>query len=58
MHTKDVFEFEGGEIRVWIEQEAIHLRACNKHQDPIELSSDTARQLGDKLKELADSIDG
>jgi len=57
MHTNDVFEYEGGEIRVWVEQEAIHLRACDKFQDPIELSSDTARQLGDKLKELADSID-
>ncbi len=57
MQTNDMFEFEAGEIRLWIEQESIHLRACDKSQDPVELSSDTARQLADKLKELADLID-
>lgn len=57
MQTTDVFEFEGGEIRVWIEQESIHIRACDKSHDPVELTSDTARQLAEKLKELADSID-
>jgi len=58
MEMNNVFEFEGGEIRVWIEQESIHLVACDKtHQDPVELSADTARELAAKLKELADWID-
>lgn len=57
MPSNDIFEFESGEIQVWIEQESIHLRACDKSQDPVELTSDTARQLADKLKELADLLD-
>lgn len=54
-----VFEFEGGGIKVWIEQESIHLRAGHEcYRDPVELTSDTARQLAEKLKEMADVIDG
>jgi hypothetical protein len=54
----DVFEFEGGEIRVWVEQESIHIFACDKsYRDPVELTPKTARELGAKLKELADRIE-
>jgi hypothetical protein len=59
MRTNSVFEFEGGDIRVWIEQESIHIRAWDEnHRDPVELTSDSARQLAEKLNELADVIDG
>jgi hypothetical protein len=55
----DVFEFEGGEVKVWIEQESIHIHACDKrHRDPVELTSNSARQLAKKLEELANAIDG
>ncbi len=55
---KQVFEFEGGEIQVWVEQDSIHILACDKRfRDPVELTADTARELSAKLKELADRID-
>jgi len=55
----NVFEFEGGEIKVWIEQESIHIVACDeRHRDPVELTVDAARGLAAKLKELADRIEG
>lgn len=53
----NVFEFEGGEIKVWIEQEQIHIIACDKsYRDPVELTANTARELAAKLTELADLI--
>jgi hypothetical protein len=59
MQTSSVFEFEDGQIRVWIEQEAIHMLACDislTYRDPVELTASSARALAAKLKELADSI--
>lgn len=54
----NVFEFEGGEVAIWIEQGAIHMLACDEnHRDPVKLTSDTARQLARRLNELADLID-
>ena len=51
------FEFEGGEIQVWIEQEQIHIIACDKkYRDLVELKADTARELAAKLLDLADRI--
>lgn len=53
----NVFEFEGGQVTIWIEQESIHMLACDKnHKDPVELTGDTARQLAQRLNELADLI--
>jgi hypothetical protein len=53
-----IFEFEGGQIRLWIEQESIQMLACDiSFRDPVELTADTARELAAKLNELADSID-
>lgn len=58
MQKNEVFEFEGGEIQVWIEQEAIHMRASDKNsKDPVELTEKSARLLAQKLNELADLID-
>jgi hypothetical protein len=54
----EVFEFEGGNVRVWIEQEAIHMRACDmSNRDPVELTGSSARALAAKLIELADRVD-
>lgn len=58
MQKNNVFEFEAGDIRIWIEQNSIHMLACDKlYKDPIELTADTARHLAQKLNELADTID-
>ncbi len=58
MQMTDVSEFEGGQIRLWIEQEAIHMLACDmNHRDPVELTGGSARELAAKLNELADTID-
>ena len=58
MPEKKVFELDGGEVTIWIEQESIHILACDKsHRDPVELTSDSARQLAQRLNELADLID-
>ncbi len=54
-----VFEFEDGQVRVWIEQEAIHMFACDislGFQDPVELTGSSARALAAKLIELAEAI--
>jgi hypothetical protein len=45
-----------GDLRAWIEQEAIHLRAAASHGDPVELSVDEVRVLAKELLRLADRI--
>lgn len=58
VQKNNVFEFENGDVQIWIEQDSIHILACDKsYKDPIELTSDTARQLAQRLNELADIID-
>ena len=45
------------EVNVWIEQEAIHIKAVDLHGDPIELSEVEARKLANNLITLADSLE-
>jgi hypothetical protein len=54
-----VFDFEGGDVRVWIEQQAIHLKAGDSHSrfDPAELTAGSARELAAQLLKMADAID-
>jgi hypothetical protein len=54
----DLFELSNGDISMWIEQEAsIHLRASTKYGDPVELSSEEARELAKKLMEFAQDVE-
>lgn len=54
----ELFELLNGDIRVWIEQEAIHLRASDgKSGDPVELTTANARTLAAKLIQLADRLE-
>lgn len=54
-----IFELLDGEVRVWIEQEAVHIVAGDSlHQDPTELTSEMARDLAIELQRLADVLDG
>jgi hypothetical protein len=57
-HEPPVFELLDGDVRVWIEQETIHLASFDRpHYDPVELTAKMARTLAAKLKELADQLD-
>ncbi len=47
----------GGDLSVWIEQEAIHIKSVDKYGDPVELSESEARFLAAQLLRLADKID-
>jgi hypothetical protein len=43
-------EFSNGDVRVWIDQEAIHLYARDsEHNDPVELTCKEAKLLGEAL---------
>jgi hypothetical protein len=53
-----VFELEGGDVRVWIEQEVVHLVAFAKpYHDPVELTAKMAKKLAAKLQEMAEKLD-
>ena len=53
-----VFELMDGTVRVWLEQEAIHLVAFDKpYNDPVELTASMAKELADVLREMADQVD-
>ena len=46
-----------GNLRAWIEQESIHLKAIDPCGDPLELTSDEARMLAEQLTKLADRLE-
>ena len=46
----------GGDLSVWIEQEAIHIKSVDKYGDPVELS-ESEEFLAAQLLRLADKID-
>ena len=57
-YEEATFELLGGDVRVWIEQETIHMLARDsKYNDPIELTSKMAMQLSIALKEMAARLD-
>jgi hypothetical protein len=45
------------EIRVWVEQEAIHIKAVDKSGDPVEITKSRALELAEALKRLAATIE-
>jgi hypothetical protein len=51
----DYLEFSNGEIQVSLHDEAsIHLRSITKHNDPVELNSEEARELAAALLRFAE----
>jgi hypothetical protein len=50
------FTLSGGEIRIWVEQEAIHIKAVSGGSDPAEITKEQALELSAALKRLADTI--
>ena len=57
-NPKEQNSFSNGDVKLWIEQEAIHLKTLDPHGDPVELSTHEARRLGQLLLRLADQVDG
>jgi hypothetical protein len=57
-HSQRVFELLDGEVRLYEQQEAIHLRAVDSHGDPVELTASAARKLAEQLLALAEQIGG
>jgi hypothetical protein len=45
-----------GDLRAWVEQEAIHLKAVDSHGDPLELTANEVRDFAQQLLELAEKI--
>jgi hypothetical protein len=55
---RSAFQLFDGEVRVWIEQEQIHMIAHDpKYHDPVELTPTMARRLAAVLLEMADRTD-
>ena len=51
------FEISDGEVRLWIDQESLHLRATDAHGDPVELTKEEAVKLAQALLDFSEKID-
>jgi hypothetical protein len=57
-HDRSAFQLFDGDVRVWIEQRAIHMIAHDpKYHNPVELTEVMARELAAVLLEMADRLD-
>jgi hypothetical protein len=45
------------EVKVWIEQEAIHIKVITSYGDPVEMTAEEARRLARELIDYAAQID-
>lgn len=52
-----IFEMSDGEVRLWIEQESLHIRAIEANGDPVELTKEEAKKLAEALVEFCNAID-
>jgi hypothetical protein len=50
------FETSDGQIRLWIEQDSLHLRASDAYGDPVELTKEEAAKLAEALLKLSKEI--
>jgi hypothetical protein len=55
-HDRSVFKLLNGDVRVWIEQEEIHMKAVDRG-DPVELTPTMAKQLVAALLEMIAQVD-
>ena len=56
--SKDSYRLLDGDVRIFIEQEEIHMLAFDtKSNVPVELTTDIARDIARILIELADYLD-
>lgn len=54
-NDKNCYSLSEGEIKVWVEQEAIHIKAVSSG-DPAEITKEQALELAAAIKRLADTI--
>lgn len=53
-----ITRFSDGDIKLWVDPNGvIHLKAADSFGDPVEISAEDARELGQALVELADQLD-
>lgn len=52
-----LFQLSDGEVGVWIADGAIHIRAVTPEGDPVELSSEEARELAARIAAVAERIE-
>ena len=58
IHNSKKHFFKLEDISLWIEQDSsIHLKAITKFNDPVEMTSEEARELGKTLIAYADILD-
>ena len=50
------YSISGGEVKVWLEQEAVHIKAVSGNSDPAELTKKQALELASAIKQLTDLI--
>jgi len=54
---KQVFQLLDGDLRVWIEQESIHVVAFDRpYNDPVELTRSMALRLAAELTRMANQL--
>ncbi len=54
----DCFELDGGELRIWIEQDiSICMKAVTRYGDPVELSEDEAMEVAKSLIEMVKRLE-
>ncbi len=49
MNKMNAVELANGEVRAWIEQEVVHIKAVDRYGDPVELSDAEVKQLAEAL---------
>jgi hypothetical protein len=55
--TQEMIQMCDGDLRAWIEQGTIHMKAVDRHGDPVEVSRVEIRLLAKQLLDLADELD-
>jgi hypothetical protein len=56
MDAEKSYTVAGDEVKVWVEQEAIHIKAISGQKDPAEITKQQALELSEAIKRLANSI--
>jgi len=51
-------KLSGGDVHLWVEAESsVMLKAITKHGDPVDLTSDEAKELAETLVKMAAKIE-
>jgi hypothetical protein len=56
MKQTEMIEIAHGDVRAWVEQEAVHLKAADQYGDPVELNAEELKSLIDELSRLYEIV--